>query len=432
MVGIMLLPCSLTFGAANIFFFKVYNEDFKKSNTRVFYGGDPIYGLINVTPIAIGDDETTSVEEFSNSDGSVTVRLFFPDQNQEIAWRVTLSSGRVKNNRFLFCLMPGQQEKLDEDYFKVLKIFNQYAGKKLTMDVRVGEEGSTAWYEETLTIDLTRGAGDYADWLGKAPAAIRNTNMYYNVCTTRAQTYVDFRRDEVLVRTLTKDSLIFESGSSLFRATKPSGYNFYAGGKDVYTFYASAVDDKSFVVYQPHWQAYTYFHMDKSKAQEQDVNKRCPMGFVERFDKDLQPYLEELKVADQNDKAEKDKKKATVVTKYVLSLKSMRTDPALEKKVMNFWNVRNPEFPAVRVIFLDPDYTMVRDKYNQVLRKSLATMIIYKSKEGKCWAQWNHFGFEHLGGGAFNEDVGAWYGGIIHLEGTYMGGGENYTLDSCK
>jgi len=196
-----LAASQFAFGAVSIFFFKTYSEDFKKNKTNQFAAGDPIYGLINVSAIAINDNNVTSIQEFADASGGVMIRIFFPDLNKEVIWKMTLASGRVKNNRFLFCVLPESPDKLDKDYLAVLKILNSQKGNKVKMTVRAGQKDATAWWEDDITIDLTAGLGKYGDWYNQfAPASLKNTNVYYNVCETKSQTYIDFQREKITVK----------------------------------------------------------------------------------------------------------------------------------------------------------------------------------------------------------------------------------------
>src|SRR5882724_3420102 len=221
---VSILSFHVSFGAAKLFFFKTYSEDFKKTNTLNFFGGDPIYGLVNVSAIAVNDNNITSLEEFADANGAVRIRLYFPDLNKEISWKMTLASGRVKNNRFLFCVMPESIEKLDKDYLEVLKVFSQLKGKKFIMNVRAGEKDVTAWWQEDLTIDLTSGMGAYGDWyMQKVPASVRNTNTFFRVCESNASLDLE---SELSVKYFTSDSTGFTSKEKFYSLKKIPDFDF--------------------------------------------------------------------------------------------------------------------------------------------------------------------------------------------------------------
>jgi len=112
---------AVSFGTSNLFFFKTYGDDFKKNNTTSFVGGDPIYGLINVSPIGINDNNITSIDEFADQSGNIQIRVYFASLDKEVSWRIVLSSGLVKKNRFLFAIVPDAADKVDKDIVAPLK-----------------------------------------------------------------------------------------------------------------------------------------------------------------------------------------------------------------------------------------------------------------------------------------------------------------------
>src|SRR5258706_533130 len=434
----LLLVNQLAFGAASLFFFKVYNDDFKKSKTTTFMGGDPIYGLINVSAIAVNDNNVTSVEEFADANGGVMIRLYFPDIDKEIAWLMTLASGRVKNNRFLFCVMPEKAEKLDKDYFEVLKVFNQFKGKKFTMNVRAGQKDVTAWWQDDLTIDLTNGMGVYGDWYNQlAPASLKNSSTYYWACESKAQPWVDFRRDEITVKTFTSDSIKFVCNSTPYAGTRVEGYNFIKGGDKYVSFIVKKVDDNSFAIYLPDGsEAWSYYHLSKDLKNEQDINKRCPTASIDKLKEELKPYFEVQSVAYKKQQVEKQKQNKISLTKYAHDFVTKRNDPVLEKKIIQWWNTNNPGFPAMRVFFTSSEYFLVRDEFNQVLRKLVPAVVVYKGTLNSCWFQWNAFGYEHVGGGTFTEELTSWKAGYkeysnyqFDAAGMTLIAAQNYELD---
>lgn len=421
-------------GAAKLFFFKTYSDDFKKSSTLNFLGGDPIYGLINVSAIAVNDNTITSVEEFSDARGAVMIRLYFPDLDKEISWRMTLASGRVKGNRFLFCLMPESAEKLDKDYLEVLKVFNQLMGKKFTMNVRAGEKDVTAWWQEDLTIDLTNGMGVYGDWYAqKVPASVRNTNIYYKVCES-GSTYIADLEDELSVKYLTSDSIGFSSKGTFYSCKKVPGYDFLR----TVNFRTARVDDNSFVVYQPFNQAWCYFDTDKSKANGSDREKRCPSAPLVKLIDDARLYdknqADAEKAKEEAIKA-KDKARAPeVITNYAKNFKSKRIDPALEKGVVKWWNGDGSTVnPGIKIYFMQPEFRIVRNDLGIVLHKIVDGLIVYP-KGGKCYVMWKGFAYESLGGGAFDGTVRVWShpsGNFYTIEGVEFDANTSYEV-SCN
>jgi hypothetical protein len=423
--------------AANLFFFKIYSEDFKKKNTNIFFGGDPIYGLINVSGITVNDDNVTSVEAFANDRGGVLITLYFPDLNEQMAWRMPLASGRVKNNRFLFCLMPEAKEKLDDDYFRVLKLLNAQKGSKVNVTVMVGDKNITAWRQENIVIDLTNGLGVYADWYNQhAPASIKSNNIYYPVCISATKPDADLRREELRVLSLTADGMKVLFGEVESIVDKVEGYDFMRYESTINpSFYAKQIDDQSFVFYQPWKKAYSVYHIDKSKTSEADMNKRCATDVIQTLDENIGKYLD----AERKKKYDSEKGQRVALSNHMRALKSQRNDPEMEKKITQWWNVNNPEFPAQKVFFLDKDFFLVRDEYNQVLRKLISAVVLYKAKNGICSIQWNAFGFEHLGGGAFDNQLTVWkagykqYGNYVYkIPNADLYAAYNYELDTCN
>lgn len=394
------------FGAAKLFFFKAYTEDFKKSSTFNFFGGDPIYGLINVSALAVNDNTITSVEEFADTRGAVRIRLYFPDLDKEISWWMTLASGRLKNNRFLFCVMPESAEKLDKDYLEILKVFNQLKGKKFVMNVRAGEKDVTAWWQEDLTIDLTNGMGVYDDWYAqKMPTSMRSTNTFYKVCESNSS--IDLE-NELSVQYLTSDSIGFSFKEKLYSLKKTPEFNFLKN----YFFYAKKIDNNSFVIYQVANEAWNYFDTDKSKINEPDREKRCPSEPLVKLIEDIRLFDKKQAEAEKaNLEAAKAKDKIRtpeVINNYAKNFKSKRTDPELEKGIVKWWNGDGSTVnPGIKIYFIQPEFIIVRNNLGVVLHKTVEGLILYP-KNGKCYVMWKKFAYESLGGGVFDKTVRVW------------------------
>lgn len=432
----LLLINVVAHAAANIFFLKAYNEDFKKNRINTFFGGDPIYGLINVTGFTVNDDLVTSVEQFANGKGEVIITLYF-QEGPQLVWRLPLAAGRVKNNRFLFCLLPESKEKLNDDYFWFLKILNSRKGQKVNVTVGIGEKGSTAWREDNIVIDLTGGLKTYGDWYSQlAPASIKSNNVYYPICISSPKPNSDLVRSELEVISLTSEGMKVNFSGTTTIVDKVAGYDFlmYQSGYADETFYVKQIDDQSFVFYQPN-NKYSVYHTEKRMADETDMNKRCAADVIQKLGESVTKYRD----VRQKEKYDSEKPMRVALTNHMRTLKSQRNDPDMEKKIKDWWNNRHPDFPAQKVLFLDPDYFLVRDEYNQVLRRLISTIVLYKSKTGVCFVQWNAFGYQHLGGGAFDSELTAWKAGYkqyenyiykipnMNLEASY-----DYELDTCN
>ena len=337
--------------------------------------------------------------------GAVLIRLYFPDLDKEISWKMTLASGRIKDNRYLFCLMPESVEKLDRDYIEVLKVFNQLKGKKFTMNVRAGEKDVTAWYQEDLTIDLTSGMGAYGDWyVQKVPASMRNANTFYKICESNTDIGLE---SELTVKYLTSDSVGFSSKEKFYSCKKVPDFNFMKS----YLFYAKKIDDNSFIVYQSSNDAWGSFSVDRGRASE-PIDKRCPGEQLVKLIEDVrlaamkQGETEQAEI--EANKAKEKIRAVEVINNYAKNFKSKRIDPALENGVVKWWNGNGSIInPGINIYFLQPDFKIVRNDLGIVLHKTLAGLIIYP-KNGKCYVMWKQFAYESLGGGVFDQTVRVW------------------------
>jgi hypothetical protein len=111
-------------------------------------------------------------------------------------------------------------------------------------------------------------------------------------------------------------------------------------------------------------------------------------------------------ISDADAKADSDELagRKTLMTKWVADRISKRTDPALEKAIQ-----ASNQSPILRIVFLTPGYDIIRNDLGIVVRKSIRTLYVYKwIKTGKCYAYWYSYGYESLGGAAFNTDLGSW------------------------
>jgi hypothetical protein len=109
---------------------------------------------------------------------------------------------------------------------------------------------------------------------------------------------------------------------------------------------------------------------------------------------------------DASDKAAGDELAARkpLMTNWVKGLVSKRNDPALEKAIRS-----STTAPIPYIVFLTPGYDVVRNDLGIVVRKAIKTVFVYKwVQAGKCFTHWNYYGYESLGGGAFNSDLGSW------------------------
>jgi len=124
----------------------------------------------------------------------------------------------------------------------------------------------------------------------------------------------------------------------------------------------------------------------------------------------------------------------SIITNWVKGLTSKRNDPALEKAIR-----ASVQSPVLRIVFLTPGYDIIRNDLGIVVRKVIKTVYVYKwVKTGKCYAYWQSYGYESLGGGAFNTDLGSWrtytddgwHVAELNVPGTYgFPSGEGWEVD---
>ena len=109
--------------------------------------------------------------------------------------------------------------------------------------------------------------------------------------------------------------------------------------------------------------------------------------------------------------ADAEAKKRQIITEWVNSQVSKRNDPALEKDIRKWWQGPDPANkpdPILRIIFLQPAYTIERNPYGEVLRKYVDTLILWSSKDrSNCHIQWRSFGYDSLGAGTFSDEMQA-------------------------
>ena len=240
-------------------------------------------------------------------------------------------------------------------------------------------------------------------------AISQESRTFYEACESNAQVWVDFRRDTIIVSTLSDDSIAFKSVGIPYSARKVPGNDFLEGGKDDTHFYAYKVDDNSFFIASPGMSAFAYYHADKRKGDESDNKIRCAVDALNTFEAMAKPYGEKQREQRNNDYEARTK---AVTTEYVKNLRSRRVDPALEKEIMKWWKGPDPTKipdPVIRIYFLMDEYHYTRNDYGTVLRKTIDALILWKERTGtKCWVQWRSFGYESPGPGLFEANMRMW------------------------
>ena len=228
---------------------------------------------------------------------------------------------------------------------------------------------------------------------------------FYLVCGTNASLYPDFQRDEIAVSTLKPDQIVFKSVGTTYTASKIDGWNFLSGGKDMAAFVAYRVDDNSFFIAPPGIDAMSYYHADKRMAGVDDQNKRCAVNDLNQFEELVKTYNKKKEEADKQQRiAFEQTGRKPIITKWVKELVSKRNDPALEKAIR-----ASIGSPILDIRFLTPAYDFERNDLGIIQRKMIKTLYVYKwAQNGKCFAYWQYFGYESLGGGSFDTDVRSW------------------------
>lgn len=105
-----------------------------------------------------------------------------------------------------------------------------------------------------------------------------------------------------------------------------------------------------------------------------------------------------------------------VVTAYIHSLGSKRSDPALTRDIIN-WSHNE----TTKVYIMDANYYITRNYRGEVLNKNIPAIIRYKT-DGHCYIQWRAFGYEAIGGGNFVKDLYTYNKSDYYLEAKGLGG----------
>ena len=165
----------------------------------------------------------------------------------------------------------------------------------------------------------------------------RNDGTMYKVCSKGRPMLENLSAKEITVQVLTADSIRFAVDGQIYSAVKVPEGNFLQGGSGEFSsYYCIFVDDNSFVAYQD--RQYSYYHADASIANQPDA-ARCPTEAVATFEAELKRITEARK-------ASANAQNKIVVSQFLKGFKPSRSDLALEKKIINFWNTRNAKIPC--------------------------------------------------------------------------------------
>ena len=279
-------------------------------------------------------------------------------------------------------------------------------------------------------------------WAG--PAFSQEGRAFYNVCRSDSDLIGDFQRESITVNTLDTDSIVFVSAGRNYAGRAAAGSDLLIGGKDGAAFYARKVDNNSFLIASgksgefSDFGAFTYYHADKSKADQGDEKRRCSYHPLENLGSFKASVRSFEKTKDANDKTLFDSQTKGVITSWIKAYTSKRADPALEKSIMQWWKGAGMLNPILRIYFLQAGYDIVRNEFGVILRKTIPALYVFKSKaDGKCYMEWRSFGYESLGGGTFSTEMGNWinrsslgYPDIIRMDGgREINTGDQYEVD---
>ncbi|HET7119213.1 MAG TPA: hypothetical protein VFI29_22150 [Hanamia sp.] len=88
-----------------------------------------------------------------------------------------------------------------------------------------------------------------------------------------------------------------------------------------------------------------------------------------------------------------------IATAYIRRIHSAMNDPKLVNDIKK-WSGNS----TTKVYITDANYTISRNQFGEVQSKSIRAFIKY-NLQGKCYIQWDMFGYESLGKGEFSNDM---------------------------
>jgi hypothetical protein len=245
-------------------------------------------------------------------------------------------------------------------------------------------------------------------------AAAEGARTFYHFCYSKDDqgneySYIDFRRDEIVVSVLSDDALEFESGGEHYSAKRVPGFDLLAGGgNDIERFYARKVDEHTFHIFNVglSGNAWTVYTANRARLDEPFSEENCQVA-------DARLAFAQLKEAEARRAGALTDQRREAVTRWASSQVSKRKDPALENAILAWWRGDTKPEDVVntilRISFLHPNYEFTRNDIGVVLRKTVDTLFVFRNKEKqKCFAQWRSFGYEALGGGAFSDELDNW------------------------
>lgn len=120
-------------------------------------------------------------------------------------------------------------------------------------------------------------------------------------------------------------------------------------------------------------------------------------------------------------------------TAFVRKYTDARDDPRLAQDIFKWWSSTVPAAsPMLKVVACSSDYDIVRNTYGIVTSKQACALLVHKrASGGKCFVQWRKFGYESLGGGAFDTQLKNWTPSDLAftIAGEKLDAGKPYEVD---
>jgi hypothetical protein len=144
-------------------------------------------------------------------------------------------------------------------------------------------------------------------------------------------------------------------------------------------------------------------------------------------------WLAEKNALVAGQRAERERPLIAARTAFVASYIAPRDDPRLRQDIEKWWKGSGAGVSALlKVVACSSDYDIVRNVYGIVTSKQSCVLLAHKrNSDGKCFVQWRKFGYESLGGGAFDNQVKNWSPDNLEftMSGEKLDAGKTYELD---
>jgi hypothetical protein len=152
-------------------------------------------------------------------------------------------------------------------------------------------------------------------------------------------------------------------------------------------------DDKSMMILQYDGN-YLLFLKDQAAAHQ--MGKVVDRPEVLAFRDSIKSVIEKTNQSNAEARTARTKR---IIDAFAANLRSVRDDPTLQKDIVK-WAGK----PGTTAYILDNTYQIVRSYTGLVLNKNITGIIKFK-QNGKCYIQWQDFGYECLGDGKFSTDM---------------------------